>query len=119
MHVPTGEKSTLWQTKVSDSFPMFETFDIRPVLLGGDCSHIGQCGKFHLTLEHFGQYLVEAGLLTTDDGAIWKGNADRREFHTGSWNLREHSAAFEQPRPLSGVLCACNLPIGLVNERVS
>jgi hypothetical protein len=95
MYERTVEKSTFWQTEVGDSFTMFEPFDIRPVLLGCARLHVGQRGKSHLTVEHFREYLVEVGLLTTNDGAIREGDADWRYLDVGSWNVSECGAAVE------------------------
>src|SRR6516165_11504232 len=80
MYERTVEKSTFRETEVGDSFTMFEPFNIRPVLLGCARLHVGQCGKFHATVEHFREYLVEVGLLTTNDGAIRKGMRIARSF---------------------------------------
>src|SRR6266852_7893985 len=94
LHKRTVEKSTPRQTAVGDGVPVIEALDIRPVLLS--CGRpIGQCGQFHLTLEHLREYLVEVGLLAIDDVAIREGDADRRRLHTGSWNVTQRGATIE------------------------
>src|SRR6266566_714333 len=118
MHERTVEESTLRQIEVGDGVPMIEARDIRPVLLSCGRLHIGQCRQFHFTLEPLREYLVEVALLAVNDGAIRKGDADRRPLRTSSWNVSERGTAIEQARPFPWVLGACNLPVGAVHERI-
>src|SRR5262249_29510952 len=104
--------------EVRDGISMIETFDVRPILLSRGCWHVCCRRKFHLTLENRREYLVEVGLLATNNCAIRKRDADWRRLHASLGNIDEYGSAVEQTRPFSRIFGACNLAVGTVNQCV-